>query len=710
MEIVFQQQHLGFRSPFDVTFDHESVVDTPSVESRAETTSSSARSSNTIASPPMPLESGSNDTGGPVASAAGQDSSLPGLGRLPVRRTIAVLFWAEVLAGFLVGLTLYPNWQGTIEPGQVLAGLVRYPAWNPHFRYEIQTWTLLNQLTAAALRLGADERTVTLALSGLEGAIWFAAVALVVYAVCRRPGVAFLSPFALVAARGTVIPGTTYPVMILGSPFTYGTVALALAILVLALFALNETKWAAFAAALAPAIQTSMAFWLIAVLVIAASIERDWTKRVIVEWRMWGSGAAITAASFLLQQFFRPHPIAGSEQEIVTAFIRYWDGHRHPFPLWSPATAEVVVVAALTTILFIWSRRDGKNAGLRVLAIAIIAASGIGLAVSSIYWLPIERVPRLLLALMPSRLVTIDIALGTPLTIALLARIGDAPFAAALLGLLGNAVLHGAQRLAISGWLDHFAPGWRALHELWIAVAIEAAVALSLMAALLWGRKLLVTIAIAALGASAFLALGRSIQPDVLGRYSLARAVGILLTSLVGMSAIVAWRLRWQPFSAGIERRRPPAAALTLMAVLAVFLLRASTADRPPLLDRTNDPFWSLVARHQGTIVTGAGVTSVQLRTRRPVLIDYELLDYVSFTPGAAPGMERILRGVYGADLREPPPRDEVIRADWERRSPEEWRSIGREFGATEVLVRSDWRLHLPRLATAEGLTLYGLR
>lgn len=628
------------------------------------------------------------------------------------RQSCASLFLGSSVAGFLVGALFYPNWQGVIEPAQALTGIVRYPAWNPHYRYEVGTWTLLNQLSAAALRIGISERTLAVIVSGLGGAIWFAVIALVVHAICRRPLVAFLSPFVFVAVRGVVIPGVTYPIMILGAEFTYGTVGLAFAILVLALFASNELRWGAFAAALAPAIHVSMAFWLFVTLLIAASMERRWARDVIAKWRFWASGMALTIVSLAVQRWLGLSRIDEPEHEIVASFLRHWDGHRQPFPLWSPATAEVVVGAILAVVLLAWARRDSDASGMRVVAIVAIAAAVVGFACSAVYWWPPEKVPRLLLALMPSRLMNIDVALATPLTLALLARRGDRALTATLFALLVNATVTDSLHRWLSGtWVDRVVPGWHAIHSTWVAVGIEGVVAVSLLLGLTRVRRRFAVIAASAFAMALALALQTSVRSEVLGRYSTARALAMLMLIAIAVIALVC-AARWERLRGiSVPLRFPHAAtSVASAAAFVVFAVRAASADRPALMDRTNDPFWRIVAAHHGAIVTGAGVTNVQLRSRRPILIDLELLDYLPFTPGAGPGMDLILRDVYGIDLRKPPAGEKPARAMWERRTADEWHVIGEKFGATEVLVRTEWRLQLRKIAEGGGLALYDMK
>ena len=49
----------------------------------------------------------------------------------------------------------------------------------------------------------------------------------------------------------------------------------------------------------------------------------------------------------------------------------------------------------------------------------------------------------------------------------------------------------------------------------------------------------------------------------------------------------------------------------------------------------------------------------------------------------------------------------ELARGVWERRQPEEWQRLARDFGFGAILTYDDWRLKLPVAAKTKDLTLY---
>ena len=107
----------------------------------------------------------------------------------------------------------------------------------------------------------------------------------------------------------------------------------------------------------------------------------------------------------------------------------------------------------------------------------------------------------------------------------------------------------------------------------------------------------------------------------------------------------------------------------------------------------------------------------IQLRTRRPVLLDTGALDTVMYSLKTGAAMQRMLKEIYGLDLFNPPP-DAVgagripalsHRATWEGYSGDKWRAIRRDFGVTQVLAYADWALQLPVASQSRRLLLYDI-
>jgi hypothetical protein len=155
------------------------------------------------------------------------------------------------------------------------------------------------------------------------------------------------------------------------------------------------------------------------------------------------------------------------------------------------------------------------------------------------------------------------------------------------------------------------------------------------------------------------------------------------------------------------------AMAATLALVLVVAFRDVNGTLRRELADRTNDPVFATAAARPGLLLTAANLHMMQGRTRRPVLLDGGALDTLLYVPEASRETDRILKGVYGTDLRAIQQSrlgyllDDTARSLWHRRRMDEWQQIAREFGVSDVLTPAGWVLDLPMLASNGDLTLY---
>jgi hypothetical protein len=133
--------------------------------------------------------------------------------------------------------------------------------------------------------------------------------------------------------------------------------------------------------------------------------------------------------------------------------------------------------------------------------------------------------------------------------------------------------------------------------------------------------------------------------------------------------------------------------------------------------DRTNSPAFAQVAEGSGLLLTGGDLHLVQLRTRRPVLLDGGGLDGLPYALEAGALFERILRDAYDIDLLNPPEEargkgaipNGVNQAAWEHFSLERWRRIRQTYRVTQVMTDPRWTLALPVAARDPAFTLYDI-
>jgi hypothetical protein len=550
-----------------------------------------------------------------------------------------------------------------LEPAQLLAGVVRYPEPTPFLLYETNVWNVWHQLLAPLLAVGVPERALSIALSGAVTALTFAALAGFALALGANAALALATPF-LVLLVGAAQNGFGYPILLLGYGHIYGTAGLSWLALACALLAAERWRAAGLVLGLSPAFHASLGPWLGIALGLAA-LSKPAALRPHARALATGAllGAALAGASLLAHAWGRPpSPVLDPAEadRYFDGFLRVWDAHRLTAELgsWVALAAGAGTLVAAALVRAGAAPRVGADLALRVLvvhgAVGLLAAL-LPLAA------PLESIPRLLLIAMPTRLANLVILLFVPLLVGTLWRQRRDPLARAVLLALVAVLALGL------GWLE-----WGS------HVDLQA-----------WPRPLLGIAALAVVARGGRFAPGRlrgAAPPEPPGRLRILD--GALTVSLAG---IVLW-------------------------MLAVSLAGAGTRARA-LGDRTNRHVLAAAAQDRGLLLLGPGLEWIQLRTRRPLLLDPSALDILPYALAAGPDMEAILREAYGVDFFQPPAGAlhtaripvEPVKTLWQGRSEEEWRAVRARFRASEVLVASDWRLRLPELARGAGFALYRL-
>lgn len=569
------------------------------------------------------------------------------------------------LAGGLVGVT-QAHWQWSVEHAQVLAGIVSYPTTSPVAIAHAKFWSLLPQLGALLLSAGVTEWALSIAISGLMGVLAFQGLSAVGYALSRDELVAIGAVFVLFASRAYDY-GVVYPISLLGTPDTYGAVGLMLLVQVIGLFALRWYRTAAFLLAISPAIHVTLGLWLLAVIGGASvAIGGEPLAALRRAWKFFAAGATITLVSFIAQRMLAPDIPPIDEATAATyfhAFVPFWDGHRRPAGF---LTGGMFLNLSSTVLAAVWLlkyRRSMPDAVQLLLGVMVVSGvAGFGVAVWS--RLPDGWMPVFVIRAIPNRVLNLNI------------------------------VLAGAVAFGLAGTLR---PAWASRAVLLVTAA---GLLLSSQSSFWWlvspGNFSVETIYVLAAAMAALLVAG------ALSRHRLD----------VGASQVSA--------GAGRDRaRRGSWLRPTLAAVFAVALILTVMGpgrfEHGPWNAWKRDAVLQRASEGHGLLLTGGDLFMIQLRTRRPVVLDGMTLDTLPYALEAGPVIDRILREVYQIDLFHPPreawgggrvPRRANQRA-WEAIDPARWQEIGRTYDVSEIVTPANWKLQLPHVAQSSEFELY---
>lgn len=599
-------------------------------------------------------------------------SDTMGANRVPL-----VVFLSGLL-GFCVGMFGHATWQVAVEGAQVVAGIVKYPRQNPYYIYQTKIWTLLHQISALFLFSGVSEKTLSFLVTGLEGMLSFQALSLCVLALSQNPVLAIVSPFFIYFTRAAQF-GVIYPVSLVG-PFTYGIVGLSFALLVLALISIGQYKLGGLLLGVAPAVHPSlgMLLWL-TVLICFLWDFRDLypTFKKAMRYLLFGCAVSVISLAFHLSMAYDVPKISAEDAlRYLYAFLRYWDGHRRPLDSllsvrYLPGIyMNVAVLAICLGYLTLCNRDVPERSSFLMRAFVVSSILGLGFAIVSV--LPMEMIPQGVLILMPARWLNVSV-LG---------------FMALLIGLLD--------------WYKDD----------------------------LWAQWSLTTLIVS----SWIFAPAREAAFTIMAIFSFAFMV-IFISRARGSARLGEFQYRSGPVSA-MGLRKADTAYLSVsrwfldiprgiaMLVLGVMMIQTGLqthaswkVKKYQLTDWTNDPLFAEASRGSGMLLTSSNLGWIQLRTRRPVLLDGHGLDSLPYALETGPEMDRILQQVYGVDLFNPPEEIKNIRPGallpetgktlWESRTREEWDQIRKQFGVTQVLTYANWSLKLPEVIRNKEFVLY---
>src|SRR6185436_6034407 len=472
------------------------------------------------------------------------------------------------------------------------------------------------------------------------------------------------APIVIVVSRAAEF-GVIYPIFLTPTTHTYGVLGLSSAVLAAALLGSGCWRLGLFLLGLLPAIHPSIAAWTLLIVVIAGAWGGSEMRLAVAGgWRWFAAGAAVSAASFAVHVAMAPPGagIAASDAaRYLSAFTLKWDGHRQPVPVERPGVMLNVAGLILSAVWLKWAPAV-ETAAAKWLLRFVVVCGAVSLGCVLVSWVPVEALPASLVILMPGRLLNLNAMTVAALVLGLAGAVAGRLWGTTLVTLLTAGLLTARESL-LWGWLEHkgLAP-----HPLLPAIVVLLAAAGALVAAAVAGRARATA---AAPGTTTWRWLGD---------------VGVM-----AMLIPVAWSGAWPLPSRDVRAAQ--------------------------LRDRSNEGVLAAAARGRGLLLTGGDLHLVQLRTRRPVLLDGGGLDALPYALESGPEMARILKEVYGIDFFNPPPeayRSGAVppaanRRVWEAYPPERWREIRRTFQVTEVLTPGGWQLQLPVVAQNMSMLLY---
>jgi hypothetical protein len=453
-----------------------------------------------------------------------------------------------------------------------------------------------------------------------------------------RPALAIATPFVML--RLVTDPdawGFNYPILLIEHGHTYGTAGLAWLVLVGGLLGAGCTRTGAFLLGLAPAVHASLG----AIFGLLTGVCALLGPRALRRPRVVAAGAAglaLSLVSLAAQRYLSPaapNADPAIAARYLGAFVRLWDWHRQPADLaaWNAMMVWCALLFSIVLLRWVRARLPADNQ----FATRIFLACGLlGLAVDiGLRSKLIEAASPAMAMAMPTRFLNFPALAFLPLLIGFSDRWREQP--AARLLLFSIAVI------AVLG--PHFP--WLQQNGYWVFCLLPLVLALQVAPR----RAALRFVAIGLLFYAALRAMWSGTAfLGFAGTASLAAIVIVTAAAMlawIGVEAhlelafgrirsVVATHIQRVPAArmAALHTRVDVAIALAFsVAVIAV--IAPAVANAPArfalLHDRSNDAALAAASQTDGVLLIGPGLDRIQLRTRRPVLLDPEALDMLPY-------------------------------------------------------------------------------
>jgi hypothetical protein len=577
------------------------------------------------------------------------------------RRRVSMVLLGSGTFGFLLGISTSPTLQSAVESAQILAGVVSYPSTPstpPALTFYTSIWSLVHQSLALLLTLGLSERQLSILLGGVLGMVSLQALAMIVYALSGDLLLALLSGAAIAISRSAEF-GAAYPISLLGGPSADAGIGLALAALAGGLLGAGSFRTSGLLFGVLPAVDLTVGLWmsLVFAAVLVAGFRNDGAAR-----RRAGSGfmagIGVAILSLLVQIGLSGLPSISTQvgDPYLTRFVTAWDPYRRPIGVFADGVYLNAIVLVLAAVWLTALKDDLAPASRLLLKVALVTSvSALGLGLLT--WSPPDRLPAIILALMPGRLLNVSTMIAAAIILGLIGAYRDTRWAAPLGFLTVIGLLASGRSMAWDWLAGGRRPGWAGAVDPWFVFQGSAVLLIAL-------------------------ALHRANTE----------------TSELRSD-------RWT--------RASRLASGLLLAALAAGWWRAA-AQAPGIADWRNEPLYQVAAEGRGLLLPGSSLRWIQLRTRRPLLMDGDLTSLPFALEGAADAA-KVITDVYGVDFFNPP--DEARHSGvlphlhtkmiWEGYSQEDWRRIRRDFHVMDVLTGVDWTLNLPVTAQSRELRLH---
>lgn len=642
------------------------------------------------------------------------------------------------------------RWEETYEAALVITRAAAYPEGHPIYVYFRNLFSAQNHLTAAIFLLVQNP----LVLCGLRNVLFliFTVVpAFLLGSVLTRRALCGHAAAAFVLLGVHVNFQSYYPINVWPSFFSVGPIGAGWVLLILACAAAQRWPMAFLLTGLLPAVHLGQAPGLCLLFAAAAGAAFLTRRAACLPWRAWpwaAAGLALSLVFYGIHVALRaplpdagPYYAEGDVRAIWAAYTALHDVHRS-FPRFGPFGHTVAAMLLLLFLSAIAARREYlRLAPARpftwIFAYAV-GVAGIVWGILAIHTALGAATPFLLIGWMPYRLANHLAMLLPPVSVALLftaAQHGGLPrrppfplMAALALGAAWPLLRWGlpaqiaARYFETADCLIFFLSGGAAMAgvlALWSLDRFRAAwLLLGLFGLMgLWAyHQFAAACATAGILTQLLEGMGRARKwgtPNAESGMSGAFSVERLGLSR-NLQPLCLFGPKGPTRPSSPTEKMPPQRALFFATALCMLIVVEQTAiqawhrESLPVTNFQRAVAARLAERGESTAMLLTPYWNIEWlgRTGHPVMADYQTAHLMSYMPRLAPALKKMFRDLYGIEVDQP---ERPLLEPWVARTPEEWKTLGEEYGFRYVISPDNRPLHLPVLYAEDGQTLYAL-
>jgi hypothetical protein len=612
-----------------------------------------------------------------------------------------------------------------VEPAQIIAGLVHYPAGHPHQIFYPKIYCLPQYLGAAVLAAIPNP----LPLSAIRNFLFLLLSTFVPFAAAvvltRRALWGYLAGALTVCESLTKFQGA-YPLWVFPFGYSNGHVGMYTAVLTVILMLAGMWRTGGFLLGALPSVHAAMALaawaWSLCYFFWTRARELGKARGRLILAICLGLAVCVAFAAIIHMRTANatvapPYDEKANGDLIYQRFSSFTDTHRRPFPILSLGYLVNPIAFFVLGGLLLWTGRPGHATGTDGRACAWLLLLGAG-AWAYVYGTRLIELlgvplPSFIYVSMPARFSNISAILLIPLTVAALASalevMGETerPVATALLvSLLAMAAVYEAvnrtravSHLMFMTWgllfaLDvcaHRGGNWRGLGGfLGLALVGGAAMVLPHRTHVV---SLVASFLVSYLALAAGVKVLHRFQPGMLLRWNSSAGTVLLAGCFLTSAAALPRRVTWE----GAERW-----------------------DRISNFDRQLNEWLATNSRPDEVILSPiCERCALQAKTMHPVLMEPESLWIMSYMKSLAPVIGMMSRDLFGIDYTNLDQLEhyslrgylgvecQVWLEAWKRRKLDEWQALGRKYQFRLVLSPSDTALDLPAALRGPTWTLY---